>query len=114
MKMMSEKTLTCTEADTRINGSSGHHFSLCLERDSKRSKADKIRKSNPRKHLLTEEQERFVSEFSPEITEKLSKAFTTVAAESNCKEKLVKLSRAKKLPVILMILEVTANAGKMW
>lgn len=104
-------TYLCRKRDCKKD----HHFFLCLKGDFKRSDSDR-RQSNVRRYTLTEEQEEFVSKLSPEMTEKFKKAFTNITAKTNCVEKnqlgVTESSAVEELPVILMLLKVTANAGQ--
>lgn len=95
-----------------------HHFFLCLKGDFRRSDSER-RQFNVRRHRRTEEQEEFVSKLSPEMADKFKRAFTNITAKTNCVEKIqlgeIVSSAVEELPVILMLLEVTANAGqKNW
>jgi len=104
-------TYLCRNRDCKRD----HHFFLCLKGDFKRTDSDR-RQSHVRRHKLTEEQEEFVSKLSPEMAEKFKKAFTNITGKTNCGEKsqlgVTDSSAIKELPVILMLLEVTANAGE--
>lgn len=105
----------CRNGDCRRGSSSDHHFFLCPKREAKKGEADKGRKVSREKSQLIEEQEKFMAELSPEITEKCRRAFTNMNAMTTCSEKdqsLMEASGLKELPVLLMLLEVTANAGQ--
>lgn len=92
-----------------------HHFFLCLKGDFRRSDSER-RQFNVRRHTRTEEQEEFVSKLSPEMADKFKRAFTNITAKTNCGEKIqlgeIVSGAVEELPVILMLLEVTANAGQ--
>ena len=66
------------------------------------------------RHKLTDDQDKFVSELPPEMVEKFRRAFTNITAKTHCADKLgvMESSALPELPVILMLLEVTANAGQ--
>ncbi|XP_055768950.1 uncharacterized protein LOC129844827 [Salvelinus fontinalis] len=104
-------TYLCRKRDCKKD----HHFFLCLKGDFKRSDSDR-RQSNVRRYTLTEEQEELVSKLSPEMAEKFKKAFTNATAKTNCVENnqlgVTESSAVEELPVILMLLKVTANAGQ--
>ncbi|XP_056138840.1 seizure protein 6 homolog [Lampris incognitus] len=74
------------------------------------------RKTAETKKGLTEEQEKFLGELSPALTERCRKAFTNKSAKVNCAAKsqlgILKESGLRELPVIMMLMEVTANAGQ--
>ena len=73
---------------------------------------DRPQRSSVSRHKLTDDHETFVSELSPEMAEKFRRAFIT--AKTHCADKpgLMESSALQELPVILMLLEVTANAGQ--
>lgn len=109
------RTYLCRNKDCKKGNASDHHFFICPKGEPKRSEMEK----NRRKFKLTEEQERFMTELSPEMAEKCRSAFSNMAASANHTESetpgLVEAYGLKEPPVILMLLEVTANAGqKNW
>lgn len=82
---------------------------------NKGKETGKIGKPSTRSQTLTEEQETLISELTPEMTEKFRRAFTNMSAKSHCTGKNlpgVMDSNTRELPVILMLLEVTTNAGQ--
>ena len=107
-------TYLCKNWDCRRGSSADHHFFLCRRGDSKRSGMDRPQKSSASRHELTDDQETFVSELSPEMAGKFRRAFTNITAKTHCADKpgLMESSALQELPVILMLLEVTANAGQ--
>lgn len=109
-------TYLCRNRDCRKGSSSDHHFFLCPKGEARRVEEDKSVKDSRKKYKLTEEQERFIGELSPEMAEKCRKAFTNVTATTNCAEKeqsgLMRASGLEELPVLMMLLEVMANAGQ--
>ncbi len=66
--------------------------------------------------MLTEVQEEVLAELYPELAKRCRNAFTNKAATLTCTEKtqvgLLKESGVQELPVIMMLMEVTANAGQ--
>lgn len=112
MKIVNVKILTCGGTGT-VRKITLQTF-LCLKGDFKRSEADKVGKYNVKKYQFTEEQEEFISELSPEMVERLRKAFTNITAKRNCvgknQSKVMEVSAQEELPMILMLLGVTANA----
>ncbi|KAL1254331.1 hypothetical protein QQF64_016560 [Cirrhinus molitorella] len=106
----------CRNRECKKSSSPDHHFFLCLKREFKRSEADKGGKLNVKRREFTEDQKKLISELSPEMAERFRRAFTNITAKTNTVEKnqfgVMKLSALKELPVILMLLEVTANAGE--
>lgn len=106
-------TYLCRNKDCRKGSSSDHHYFLYSKRESR---AEAVKVKSKKRHELTEEQERFIAELSPEMAEKCKKAFTNVTSKTNCTEKdqtgLVEASGLEELPVIMMLLEITANAGQ--
>jgi len=67
------------------------------------------------RYKLTEKQKEFAS-LSPEMAVNFKKAFTNITGKTNCIKKnqppVTASSAVEELPVILMVLEVTANAGQ--
>ncbi|XP_038128813.1 uncharacterized protein LOC119775032 [Cyprinodon tularosa] len=105
-------TYLCRNKDCKKGSFSDHHFLLCPKGELTRVGIDKPR----RKNRLTEEQEKFIAGLSPELAEECRKAFSNVTASTrNTKCKVPGLMEShglKKQHVILMLLEVTANAGQ--
>lgn len=68
------------------------------------------------KRRFTEGQEEFLSKLSPELARQCREAFSNVAARAfntvNCQPSLLLESGMRELPVIMMLLNVTANAGQ--
>lgn len=72
-------------------------------------------KPSTRRQTFTEEQEKLISELTPDMAERFRKAFTNMAAKSHCTGKNLPGamdSNTCELPVIFMLLEVTTNAGQ--
>jgi hypothetical protein len=73
-------------------------------------------KDSRKVNVLTAEQEELLAELSPELAERCRNAFTNKAATVTCTGKtqvgLLKESGVQELPVIMMLMEVTANAGQ--
>lgn len=109
-------TYLCRNKDCKKEGTSNHHYFLCPKGDSKRSNEEESGKGSRGKSKLTDEQEGFLSELSPEMAERCRKAFTnnTVRTTSTSKtqSELLEKSGLCELPVIMMLMEVTANAGQ--
>ncbi|KAL1250804.1 hypothetical protein QQF64_018600 [Cirrhinus molitorella] len=109
-------TYLCRNRDCRKGNSADHHFFLCRKGDSKRIETNKAQKSSISRLKLMEDQEKFMSELSPEMAEEFRRAFTNITARTSCVEKnqpgKMESSSLHELPVILMLLEVTANAGE--
>ncbi len=108
-------TYLCRNRDCKRGSSSDHHFFLCLRGGFKGKESEKVGKSSTRRQTLTEEQEKLTSELTPDMAEKFRKAFTNMAAKPHCTGKNlpgVMDSNTCELPVILMLLEVTTNAGQ--
>lgn len=116
-RMMDVETSTYAGTETAERGAPQTTTSFSVGKgEARRGKKDKSVKYSRKKYKLTEEHEKFIAELSPEIAEKCRKAFTNVTATTNCAEKelsgLMKASGLEELPVLMMILEVTANAGQ--
>ncbi len=73
-------------------------------------------KENRNVNVLTVEQEEFLAELSPEPAERCRNDFTnktaTVTFTGMAQVGLFKENRVKELPVIMMLMEVTANPGQ--
>lgn len=108
-------TYLCRNRDCRRGSSSDHHFFLCLKGGFKGKESVKVGKPSTRRQTFTEEQEELISELTPDMAEKFRRAFTNMAAKSHCTGRSlpgVMDSSTRELPVILMLLEVTTNAGQ--
>ncbi|XP_031434591.1 uncharacterized protein LOC116223147 [Clupea harengus] len=109
-------TYLCRNVDCKKRGSSDHHFFLCPRGNSKRRELKKPQTDDRDKKNLTEEQKRFLGELTPELAERCRKAFTNNSSNVSCPAKnqvsLLKESGLRELPVIMMLMEVTANAGQ--
>ena len=115
--MCHEEDEECTDTNLCRNRDCkrDHHFFLCLKGGFKGKESEKVGKPSTRRQTLTEEQEKLISELRPDMAEKFRKAFTNMAAKSHCTGKNlpgVMDSNTCELPVILMLLEVTTNAGQ--
>lgn len=108
-------TYLCRNRDCIRGGSSDHHFFLCLKGGFKGKNPAKVGKPSTRRQTFTEEQEKLISELTPDMAGKVRRAFSNMAAKSQCTGRslpVVMDSRTCELPVILMLLEVTTNAGQ--
>ncbi|XP_073797048.1 uncharacterized protein [Danio rerio] len=107
----------CRNKDCKKGDFSDHHYFLCPKWDLKNLNEGKTISKDSRKGSgLTAEQEHFLAELSPELAEKCKKAFTNKVKMINCsgndQQGLVSKSGLKELPVIMMLMEVTTNAGQ--
>ncbi|XP_067280641.1 uncharacterized protein [Pseudorasbora parva] len=108
-------TYLCRNRDCRRGSSSDHHFFLCLNGGVKGKEHMKVEKPSTRRQTFTEEQEKLICDLTPDMAEKFRKAFTNMAAKSHSTGRSlpgVMDSSTCELPVILMLLEVTTNAGQ--
>ncbi|KAM9764604.1 uncharacterized protein ACNS7B_019486 [Menidia menidia] len=109
-------TFLCRNKDCNKDGTSDHHYLFCPVGSNKKFSIETSRKSSAGKSKLTDEQERFLSELTPEMAEKCRNAFTnSIARTANTNKEqseLLMRSGLCELPVILMLMEVTANAGQ--
>lgn len=109
-------TYLCKNKDCKSKGRSDHHFLLCPKRNDKRRDSERPPKDDKNRKDLTEEQEMFLSELSPELAVRCRKAFTNSSSKVSCsaesKVGLLKESGQIELPVIMMLMEVIANAGQ--
>ncbi|KAL1249502.1 hypothetical protein QQF64_020507 [Cirrhinus molitorella] len=107
----------CRNKDCKRGASSDHHYFLCPKGELKIGSEGKVViKDGKKENRLTDEQEEFLAQLSPELAERCKKAFTNKAKMVNCSEKdqtgLVGESGLQELPVIMMLMEVTTNAGQ--
>ena len=116
MMMDFAETFLCRNKDCRKGGGpSDHHYFLCPKGGLKKGHDEKSGKISRSKSKLTEEQEEFLSELSPELAEWCRKAFTNktvVGKNTKDQSELLKSNGLAEIPVIIMLMEVTANAGQ--
>ena len=90
-----------------------HHFYLCPKSMSKKS--DKSEKDKGRRNY-TEGQADFIKNLPPDLAKQFREVFSNVASRvfttSNDQQGLLEKSGMQELPVIMMLLVVTANAGE--
>lgn len=106
-------TYLCTNC--KRGSSSDHHFFLFLKGDFKRKESEKVGKPSTRRQTFTEEQEKLISELTPDMAERFRKAFTNTVAKLHCTGKNLPEamdSNTCELQVILMLLEVSTNTGQ--
>ncbi|GAA6097417.1 uncharacterized protein LOC108181458 [Tachysurus ichikawai] len=107
----------CRNKDCKRGSSSDHHYFLCPKGESTcGSEGKSVFKHSKKENRLTDEHEQFLAELSPELVEKCKRAFTNKAKMVNCFEEgqkgLLDETGLKELPVIMMLMEVTTNAGQ--
>lgn len=107
----------CRNKDCKKGASSDHHYFLCPKGELKDMVEGKATSKDLKKgSRLTDEQEEFLAELSPELAERCKRVFTNEVKMINCSEKdkmgLLIGSGLKELPVIMMLMEVTTNAGQ--
>ena len=109
-------TFLCRNKDCKEGGGTpDHHYFLCPKGELKRGEVEKSGKGSRGKSKLTEEQEGFLSELSPELAERCKRAFTnktTVTNNAKVQSELLEKKGLSELPVIMMLMKVTANAGQ--
>ncbi|XP_078789161.1 uncharacterized protein LOC144984490 [Oryzias latipes] len=103
----------CRNIDCKKDGISNHHYFLCPKADTVKNKKVCERSTNCK---LTDEQQEFLSQLSPGMAEKCRKAFTKNSRKmtntSKTQSELLKKNGLCELPVIMMLMEITANAGQ--
>lgn len=108
-------TYLCRNKDCKKGRSSDHHYFLCPKGEFKRGEVKGETGSRARSKL-TEEQEDFLAELSPELAEKCRRAFTNKIAHTSStgrnQSKLLTRYGLRELPVLMMLMEVTSNAGQ--
>lgn len=103
----------CRNADCkRVSSAPDHHYFLCPKTEARREewKGGKYGRGK-----FTEEQEAFFTQLSPELAEQCRKAFTnraSVTLKSAGQSELLEENGLTELPVIMMLMLVTANAGQ--
>lgn len=107
----------CRNQDCKSGGSApDHHYFLCPKGEIKRGEEGKGGKDSMKsKGKLTEEQEEFLSELAPEMADRCRRAFTNktkVALKTSGQSELLERNGLSELPVIMMLMQVTANAGQ--
>ena len=106
----------CNREDCQEGTSSDHHYLLCPKWEQ--LPKGKLGKGSERVRELTEEQKLALSKCSPEAAAEIKKAFSnsnkTSVTRSARKDEggLLEKNRLTEHPVIMMLLEVTANAGQ--
>ncbi|KAK5862062.1 hypothetical protein PBY51_017494 [Eleginops maclovinus] len=105
-------TFLCKSEGCKDTQGPRHHYYLCSKAGRERDGLRKLRPSPARGELkkYTETQEEFLTSLAPDLAQRcrnvfcnsVSKTFSSVMAENGIDE----------FPVIMMILEVTANAGQ--
>ncbi|KAF7643681.1 hypothetical protein LDENG_00235390 [Lucifuga dentata] len=113
-------TFLCKNQDCKGEHIPVHHYYLCPNGEIKRSSPGRKERlglgGDKGRKKYTEEQEEFFSKLSPELEKQCRDVFSNTASRafSTGREQLDLLveSGLHKLPVIMMLLEVTANAGQ--
>lgn len=111
-------TFLCRNKDCkREGGAPDHHFFLCPKGEVKRGEERKSGRDGKGESKLTEEQEKILSELSQEMADRCRKAFTNtnktaVTLDASGQSELLQRNGLTELPVIMMLMQVTANAGQ--
>ncbi|KAM4521343.1 uncharacterized protein PAE49_002487, partial [Odontesthes bonariensis] len=99
----------------RTSGAPDHHYFLCPTAEARRGEGGKGARGREGKGKFTEEQEAFLSQLAPELADQCRKAFTnraSVTLKAASQSELLKETGLTELPVIMMLMMVTANAGQ--
>ncbi len=107
----------CRNKVCKRGASSDHHYFLCPKWELKKpNEGNAVIKDSKKGSGLTYEQEEVLAELSPELAERGKKVFTNTVKTVNCSENdqlvLVGKRGLNELPVIMMLMEVTTNAGQ--
>ncbi|XP_048067116.1 uncharacterized protein LOC125280555 [Megalobrama amblycephala] len=109
-------TFLCKNRDCRRENAPDHHYFLCPRRESTSGSEKRPLKDSRKVNVLTAEQEEVLAELSPELAERCRNAFDNKAAVVTGTGKtqvgLLQESRVQELPVMMMLMKVTANAGQ--
>ncbi len=109
----------CRRPDCIEQRAAEHHYYLCPRAGT--SKGNVVQRSNNSKvggnttELYTQAQEEFIKSLSPELAEKCCNAFCNTIARTSLvsnQPSLLAENGIVEWPVIMMLLEVTANAGQ--
>lgn len=112
-------TFLCKKEDCTEDGLVGkHHYLLCPNQMVAKAtgrRRDSPRPENGSRSRYTEAQEAFLKTLSPELAKQCRDAFSNAVSKTcstNKQSDLLTRNGLKELPVIMMLLEVTANAGQ--
>ncbi|XP_061896161.1 uncharacterized protein LOC133645296 [Entelurus aequoreus] len=109
-------TFLCGNQDCkRASGTPDHHYFLCPTAEARREGSKGAKGGKEGKGKFTEEQEAFLSQLAPELAVKGRKAFSNRASmtlKSAGQSELLKETGLAELPVMMMLMMVTANAGQ--
>ncbi|XP_054861306.1 uncharacterized protein LOC129347620 [Amphiprion ocellaris] len=111
-------TFLCRNKDCKRGGDApDHHFFLCPKGEVKRGEEERSGKYSKGESTLTEEQKQILSELTPEMADRCRKAFTntnktTGTFDASGQSDLLQRNGLAELPVIMMLMQVTANAGQ--
>ncbi len=106
----------CRCKECKGGASADHHYLICPRGETKSEHEGRVTVRQGKKgSRLTVDQEEFLSELSFEMAERCMKAFTNRARMERSKEGklgLLEENGLQELPVIMMLKEVTTNAGQ--
>lgn len=111
----------CRNQGCKDGSGPAHHYYLCPDAEAKKSDVSQKRsKFGPEvdkgRRRYTEEQEEFLSKLSPELSKQCRDAFSNVASRAlntvRDQSDLLMESGLQETPVLMMLLEVTSNAGQ--
>ncbi len=106
----------CRSKECKGGASADHHYLICPRGETKSEHEGRVTVRESKKgSRLTVEQEEFLSELSSEMAERCMKVFTNRARMEIAKEGklgLLEENGLQELPVIMMLKEVTTNAGQ--
>lgn len=117
-------TFLCKNQDCKDGNVPEHHYYLCPDAETKTTSAVQKRSGfGPEevkgRRKYTEEQEEFLSKLAPELAKRCRDVFSNAASRAfsvvKDQRSLLVESGLQELPVIMMLLEVTASAGqRIW
>lgn len=109
-------TFLCRNKDCkRGGGAPDHHYFLCPKREVKRGEEGKSSKDGRSESKLTEEREEILSEHPPGMADRCRKTFTnktTGRSDASSQPELLERNGLSEIPIIMMLMKVTANAGQ--
>ncbi|XP_035812328.1 uncharacterized protein LOC118471497 [Amphiprion ocellaris] len=114
-------TYLCRNPDCKNEHVPEHHYYLCPNAETKKrgtchKKSSFGSDEDKGRRKYTEDQEEFLRKLSPELVEQCREVFSNTASRAfntvKNRPSLLMDSGMQELPVIMMLLEVTANAGQ--
>lgn len=107
-----QSTYLCRNRNCKKGSSSDHHFLLCRKAVTWDHEMDKSAKDLKKRPNTLKQQKQFLDELSPEMAVRCKMAFSNATNSPTKKKSTQTKKKVDELPVIMMLLEVTSNAGQ--